>query len=318
MLRQIFINEAPRISLAKSINWWQTHHLQNDAFYAIMSNKLIMYLTVIRKSMIRSLVTFSLRPAIWQILIPFMYVHPCSISHSIIFPSQSQISDTITRTMYLSLKRESMLSRLKVPFLVPRLTLFALRSLHLGCDFLLFLLRHDLAAATTSHLDIIQRPSGSAYAITRKRRRYLMMFLVMMSSVLFHSNLRFRILNDSVRIRELLHTFRLIGELPVDEPAWFIENVWSARKLEEPLDIVVISIEFDIHILSISTTARLYRFKYHRTAIDRVAVLASFLTQDHLHLSIGRSLVRWFLQWHCPARDMSSGRLFPGSSRGNG
>lgn len=133
--------------------------------------------------MIRSLVTFSLRPAIWQIpLISFIYVSLFYVvSYSIIFPSQSQISNTVTRTMYLSLKRELILSRLKV--LVPRLTLFTLRSPHLGCDFLLFRLRHDLAAATTSHPDIIQRPSGSAYAIARKRRG----FLVVMSSVLLHS-----------------------------------------------------------------------------------------------------------------------------------
>lgn len=84
------------------------------------------------------------------------------------------------------------------------------------------------------------------------------------------------VLDDSVRIRVLLHASGLIPELPVDEPARLIENVWSARKLEEPLAVVAVSIELNVHILLILTADRFRHLFYRRTTIDRGAFLASF------------------------------------------
>jgi len=113
--------------------------------------------------------------------------------------------------------------------------------------------------------------------------------------------LRSRILNDSVRVWELLHASGLVAELPVDEPARLVEDVWPAGVLEEPLDIFAVPIELDVHVFSSPTADRFYHFLYRRTALNRKAVFAPFLTQDHLHLPICHQLVRRVLRWFCPA-----------------
>lgn len=123
----------------------------------------------------------------------------------------------------------------------------------------------------------------------------------MMSLDSLRPYLRSSILDDRVRVRELLHASGLVGELPVDEPARLVENVIPAGVLEEPLDVLAVPVELDVHVLSISTADRFHHFLYRGTAIDWKAILASFLTQDHLHLPICHSLVRRLLQWHCPA-----------------
>lgn len=112
--------------------------------------------------------------------------------------------------------------------------------------------------------------------------------------------LRSRILHDSVRVRELLHASGLVAELPVDEPARLVEDVWPAGVLEEPLGVLAVPIELDVHVLSISTADRFHHFLYRRATVDREAIVASFLTQNHLHLPICHPLVR-LLEWHFPA-----------------
>lgn len=77
--------------------------------------------------------------------------------------------DTITHTIHRLLERESMLSRFRVVLVVLPLTLFALHFSRLGCRFLFLRLRHDLAAATASHFDVVQRPPGLAHVVAGNR-----------------------------------------------------------------------------------------------------------------------------------------------------
>lgn len=110
---------------------------------------------------------------------------------------------------------------------------------------------------------------------------------------------RSRIFNDSISVRELLHTSGLVGELPVDEPARLVEDVWPAGVLEEPLGVLAIPIQLNIHVFPISTADRFHHFLYRRTAIDWKPVLASFVSQNHVHLSISHPLGS-ILQSLCP------------------
>lgn len=98
---------------------------------------------------------------------------------------------------------------------------------------------------------------------------------------------RSRIFNDSVSVRELLHTSGLVTELPVDEPARLVEDFWLAGVLEEPLGVLAIPIQLDVHVFPISTADRFHHFLHRRAAIDWKAVLASFLSQN-LSIPLGR------------------------------
>lgn len=88
--------------------------------------------------------------------------------------------------------------------------------------------------------------------------------------------LRFRIPDNSVRVRDLLHASGLVAELPVDEPARLVEDVCPAGVLEKPLNVLAVPIELDVHVVSISSTTRFYHLLYRRTAVDRAAL--AFLT----------------------------------------
>lgn len=141
-----------------------------------------------------------------------------------------------------------------------------------------------------------------------------------MVPLVFHfPALRSRIFNDSVSVRELLHTSGLVAELPVDEPARLVEDVLPAGVLEEPLGVLAFPIELDVHVVPISTADRFHHFQYRRAAIDWKAVLASFLSQNHVHLPISyRPLVRVRVEGLRPARYASFRWMFPGLTRGEG
>lgn len=112
--------------------------------------------------------------------------------------------------------------------------------------------------------------------------------------------LPFRILDDGVRVRELLHASGLVAQPPVDEPARLVEDIRLAGILEEPLNVIAVSIQLDVHVVPISAADRFRYFFHHRTTVDRVAVHASFLAQCHLHLPDRHPLVGR-IQWHWPA-----------------